>query len=67
MTYVDWGKVIVKALIVVTTLAAAVCWLRAATAKAPEVGGLGPDDQFMEGTFSEKEGYQMLADAALQS
>jgi len=59
---------IVKGLIVITSLAAAICWYKAATAKAPAVGGLlGKDDQLFEGTFSEKEGYQMLADAALQS
>jgi hypothetical protein len=58
---------IVKWLIVVTSLAAALCWHKAATAKAPDVGRLGPEDQYVAGSFSQREGHQIIAYAALQS
>jgi hypothetical protein len=58
--------VIIKWIIVASSLLAAICWYKAATAKAADVGGLGPEDQYSAGAFSQREGRQMIADAALQ-
>jgi hypothetical protein len=58
--------VVVKWLVVAASLAAALCWYKAATAKAPDAGGLGRESHYSQGAFSQKEGNQMLADAALQ-
>jgi hypothetical protein len=57
-------KWVVKVALLATSLAAAVCWYRAATAKAPEASG---DEPWTGGAFSEKKGNQMLADSALQA
>jgi hypothetical protein len=57
-------SLLTKVPLALTSLAAALCWYRAATAKAREASG---DEPWVGGAFSEKAGNQMLADAALQS
>ena len=53
----------VKIGLVLTSLLAAVCWLRAATVKAPPAEG---DDSWVGGSFGERDGAQLIADGKLQ-
>jgi hypothetical protein len=54
----------VKATMVLTSLAAAVCWFIAFIIKAPEVEG---QESWVGGAFDEKEGKQVVAHAKLQN
>jgi hypothetical protein len=46
-----------------TSLLAAVCWLRAATVKAPPAEGA---DSWVEGSFAERDGAPLIAEGKLQ-
>jgi hypothetical protein len=54
---------LIKVGLVASSLAAAVFWYLAATAKAKDPGG---EASWVGGSFGEKEGMQLIADAALQ-
>jgi hypothetical protein len=56
--------VTIKILLFLASLAAALCWFKASRAKAPDVEGA---DSWVGGSFGEKDGAQMLADATLQA
>jgi len=53
----------VKIGLVLASLLAAVCWLRAATVKAPPAEG---DDSWVGGAFGDRDGAQLIADGKLQ-